>query len=134
MLGRRVEQLRALGVRRFSALPYAHKPGIAGYLNDWARSFARGVPECLHSATIFPEPSAADYIADAIDDPQNEISKLVAREPDDRKVVNELFLRILNRPVGNEYLITEVAGESIAGEPSDVARGLAYFRRALQGV
>ncbi len=36
----RVEQLRALGVRRFGALPYAHKPGVATYLNDWAAQFA----------------------------------------------------------------------------------------------
>ena len=52
----RVEQLRALGVRRFSALPYAHRPGIATYLNDWARDFAAEVPECLWSATFYPEP------------------------------------------------------------------------------
>jgi uncharacterized protein len=63
----RVAQLRALGVRRFSALPYAHKPGIAGFFNDWARSFAEQVPECLRCATFFPEPSAAEYVADAID-------------------------------------------------------------------
>lgn len=64
----RVAQLRALGVRRFSALPYAHKPGIAGYFNDWARSFAEQVPECLHSATFYPEPTAADYVAEGIDE------------------------------------------------------------------
>jgi hypothetical protein len=64
----RVAQLRALGVRRFSALPYAHRPGIAGYLNDWARSFAGGVPECLHSATFYPEPEAADYVAAGIEE------------------------------------------------------------------
>ena len=63
-----VAQLRGLGVRRFSALPYAHRPGIAAYLNDWARSFAQAVPECLHSATFYPEPSAAEYVADAIDE------------------------------------------------------------------
>ena len=64
----RVAQLRALGVRRFSALPYAHKPGIAGYFNDWAREFAAAVPEALHSATFFPEPSAADYVAAGIEE------------------------------------------------------------------
>jgi predicted TIM-barrel fold metal-dependent hydrolase len=64
----RVAQLRALGVRRFSALPYAHRAGIAGYLNDWARAFARAVPECLHSATFFPEPTAAEYVAQGIDE------------------------------------------------------------------
>jgi len=64
----RVEHLRRMGVRRFSALPYAHKPGVAGFLNDWARDFARSVPECLHSATFFPEPEAAEYVADGIDE------------------------------------------------------------------
>ncbi len=63
-----VERLRALGVRRFSALPYAHKPGIAGYLNEWARSFAESTPECLRSATFYPETTAADYVADGIDE------------------------------------------------------------------
>lgn len=64
----RVEQLRALGVRRFSALPYAHRPGVAGFFNDWARDFAQKVPECLHSATFYPEPSAADYVAEGIEE------------------------------------------------------------------
>ncbi len=63
----RVALLRDLGVRRFSALPYAHRPGVAIYLNDWARTFARDVPESLWSATFFPEPDAAAYVADQVD-------------------------------------------------------------------
>jgi uncharacterized protein len=59
----RVERLRALGVRRFSALPYAHRPGIASYLNDWAGALADRVPECLRSATFYPEDSVAEYVA-----------------------------------------------------------------------
>jgi uncharacterized protein len=59
----RVELLRSLGVRRFSALPYAHRPGIATYLNDWARGFAGDVPESLWSATFYPEPEAPEYVA-----------------------------------------------------------------------
>jgi len=58
----RVGQLRALGVRRFPTLPYAHRPGIAAYLNDWARGFAKDVPESLWSATFFPEPEATTYV------------------------------------------------------------------------
>ncbi len=57
-----VERLRGLGVRRFSALPYAHRPGIAEYLNDWAAEFARAVPECLSSATLFPEDGVEKYV------------------------------------------------------------------------
>ncbi len=63
----RVALLRDLGVRRFSALPYAHKPGVATYLNDWARDFADRVPESLWSATFYPEPSAAAYVAELVE-------------------------------------------------------------------
>lgn len=59
----RVERLRSFGIRRFSALPYAHKPGIAAYLNGWAASFAADVPECLWSATFYPEAEAPSYVA-----------------------------------------------------------------------
>ena len=62
----RVERLRSFGVRRFSALPYAHKPGIAPYLNGWAASFAADVPECLWSATFYPEPEAPAYVAELV--------------------------------------------------------------------
>ncbi|HEY6933001.1 MAG TPA: amidohydrolase family protein [Marmoricola sp.] len=65
--GERVAQLRALGVRRFSSLPYAHRPGIATYLNDWARGFSADVPDCLWSATFFPEPEAASYVTDLVE-------------------------------------------------------------------
>ena len=64
----RVEQLRSFGVRRFPTLPYAHKPGIAAYLNDWARGFKAEVPESLWSATLFPEPEAAAYVAALVAD------------------------------------------------------------------
>ena len=64
----RVEILRSFGVRRFSTLPYAHKPGVATYLNDWAREFAADVPESLWSATFYPEPEAAAYVASLVDE------------------------------------------------------------------
>lgn len=63
----RVDQLRALGVKAFPTLPYAHRPGIATWLNDWSREFAATVPECLSSATFYPEPGAAAYVQEAIE-------------------------------------------------------------------
>ncbi|MCW2854898.1 MAG: Amidohydrolase [Marmoricola sp.] len=62
----RVEQLRSFGVRRFTALPYAHKPGVADYLNGWAADFADRVPECVRSATFFPEEHVGQYVPAAI--------------------------------------------------------------------
>jgi len=64
----RVEHLRAMGVRHFPSLPYAHRPGIATYLNDWSRGFAEQVPECLWSATFYPEPEAAAYVGKLLAD------------------------------------------------------------------
>ena len=58
----RVAQLRALGVRHFPALSYAHKPGMAESLNDWAADFADRVPECVRSATFYPEPGVREYV------------------------------------------------------------------------
>ena len=64
----RVALLRAFGVRRFGALLYPHKPGMAAWLNDWAREFAARTPDALHTATFFPEPGAAGYVAGAINE------------------------------------------------------------------
>lgn len=58
----RVEVLRGLGVRHFTAHPYAHKPGVATYLNGWCATFAAEVPECLRSATFYPEPGVGEYV------------------------------------------------------------------------
>ncbi|SEB48983.1 hypothetical protein SAMN04489844_0269 [Nocardioides exalbidus] len=58
-----VETLRTFGVRRFTALPYAHKPDMAEFLNDWAAGFAERVPEAAVCGTFFPEPGAASYVA-----------------------------------------------------------------------
>jgi len=64
----RLARLRAMGVRAFTALVYPHKPGMAEWLNGWAVDFAARTPDCLHTATFFPEPGAAAYVAKAVDD------------------------------------------------------------------
>jgi uncharacterized protein len=58
----RVETLGELGVRHFSALSYAHVPGMAESLNQWAAEFAARTPGCLRSATFFPEPGVTAYV------------------------------------------------------------------------
>ena len=63
----RIELLRTMGVRRFSALSYAHKPGVAAFLNDWARAFAARTPDSLWSGTLYPEESAPSYVAELIE-------------------------------------------------------------------
>lgn len=63
----RVAHLRALGVRAFSALAYAHRPGMAADLNAWTLEFGRATPGCLLSATFYPEPGVSQYVRRAID-------------------------------------------------------------------
>lgn len=59
----RLAQLRAMGVKSFSALSYAHRPGVAGMMNDWTLGFADQHSDVLRSATFYPEPDAPDYVA-----------------------------------------------------------------------
>lgn len=63
----RVTTLRDFGVLRFTSLVYPHKPQMAAWLNQWAAQFAAQTPDCIHTATFFPEPGAADYVREAID-------------------------------------------------------------------
>jgi len=53
-------------VRGFTALVYPHKPQMAAWLNQWAVQFANSTPDCLATATFYPEPDAADYVESAI--------------------------------------------------------------------
>lgn len=64
----RVATLRGFGVRAFTSLIYPHKPQMATWLNRWAAEFARSTSDCLATATFYPEPEAADYVAAAIGD------------------------------------------------------------------
>lgn len=63
----RVAHLETLGVRAFTALAYAHKPGMAADLNAWTLDFAARTPGCIPSATFFPEPGVNRYTRAAID-------------------------------------------------------------------
>jgi predicted TIM-barrel fold metal-dependent hydrolase len=61
-----LEHLRAMGVRAFPSLVYAHKPGMAAWLNDWARDFAADKPDVLPTATFFPEAGVTAYVDEAL--------------------------------------------------------------------
>ncbi|NKZ06932.1 amidohydrolase family protein [Actinomadura latina] len=63
----RLAFLRGLGVRAFTSLSYPHRPGMAESLNEWSAQFAARVPECVPTATFFPEPGVAEYVARALD-------------------------------------------------------------------
>lgn len=62
----RLTHLRAMGVRAFSSLVYAHKPDMAMWLNDWATQFAAANEDVVHTATFFPEPGVGGYVESAL--------------------------------------------------------------------
>ncbi|MGW3988555.1 amidohydrolase family protein [Streptomyces sp. NPDC004830] len=63
----RTALLRAFGVRAFTAMLYPHKPGMARWLNGWAAEFARRTPDCLHTATLYPDPDVERYVREAVE-------------------------------------------------------------------
>ncbi|MFJ9905438.1 amidohydrolase family protein [Streptomyces sp. NPDC101152] len=63
----RLAVIREFGVRRFTAMLYPHKPGMARWLNGWAVEFAARTPDCLHTSTLFPEDGVEGYVQDALD-------------------------------------------------------------------
>ncbi|MEU2116530.1 amidohydrolase family protein [Streptomyces sp. NPDC016459] len=64
---RRLDLLRGFGAIAFTAMLYPHKPGMGAWLNSWAADFAARTPDCLHTATFFPEPGVDRYVRQALD-------------------------------------------------------------------
>lgn len=78
-----------------------------GFLGNFGRPVRESVCECERSSDMQLGPVMAlvsgPTVGDAISDPENAISKLVKSIPEDHKLVEELFMRILNRmPTPNE--------------------------------
>ena len=63
----RLDRLRRLGVRRFTSLVYAHKPGMSAWLNDWSLAFADRTPGCVRTGTFFPEAGVEGYLTTALE-------------------------------------------------------------------
>ena len=63
----RLAQLRRLGLRHFTALTYAHRPGMAADLTDFALHLAASEPDCVPSATFYPEEGVLDQVQSALD-------------------------------------------------------------------
>ena len=87
---------------RAAALPDSGIDLPSGFLATLGRPPRESACECERTSELQLGPVMAlvngQTIADAIGDPASDIAKLVEREKDDGKLIDELFLRILNRP------------------------------------
>ncbi|MCF6746308.1 amidohydrolase [Blastococcus sp. KM273128] len=117
----RLAVLARLGVRAFPTLPYPHKPGMAAWLNEWSAGFAAGRPQVLQSATFYPEPGVADYVAEALDRGARVFKVHVqvgAFDPRDR-LLDEVWARLeeTGTPVVIHCGSGPLAGEHTGPEP-----------------
>jgi WD40 repeat protein len=87
---------------RAAELPDSGVDLPSGFLATFGRPVRESACECERSSGLQLGPVMAlisgPTIAEAIGDPANELSKLVGQEKDDRKLVDEIFVRLLNRP------------------------------------
>ena len=85
--------------------------GIAlpdGFLGTFGRPARETSCECERSGELQLGPIMAlvsgPTVNDAISDPNNAIVKLAKEETDNKKLINQLFLRILNRPASTDEI------------------------------
>ena len=91
---------------RAAELPDSEVELPSGFLTTFGRPARESACECERSSGLQLGPVMAlvsgPTISDAIGDPNNDVAKLVKTMPDDQKLVDELFLRVLNRPATAE--------------------------------
>jgi hypothetical protein len=80
----------------------------SGFLDLFGRPARESACECERSSSMMLGPVLnlvnGPVLADAIKDPDNRIARLIKTEPDDAKVVEEMFFGILCRPPTEEEL------------------------------
>ncbi len=87
---------------RAAALPDSGVELPSGFLTTFGRPARESACECERTSGMQLGPVMAlvsgPTLGDAIADPANELTRLVATQRDDTKLIDELFLRVLNRP------------------------------------
>ncbi len=93
---------------RASQLPDAGVKEPSGFLAQFGRPPRESACECERSSGVQFGPVMAmvtgPTVGDAISDPKNSIVQLVQNQQDDAKLIDELFMNILNRPATEEEI------------------------------
>jgi WD40 repeat protein len=89
------------GIKRAAQMVDSSSEGAGGFLATLGKPSRESTCECERSSdlrlgSVMALLSGAT-VSGAIQDPKNELAKLVLREKDDAKLVNELFQRVLSR-------------------------------------
>ncbi len=84
-----------------------------GFLDNAGRPVRESACECERSSGLQLGPIMAlvsgPTVGDAISDPNNVLPKLINGSEDDKKVINEIFLRLLSRPANEDELTASLS-------------------------
>jgi hypothetical protein len=105
-----------------------------GFLNLFGKPPRESACECERSTGVMLGQALnlvnGPTIARAISDPNNRVSKLVASEKDDRKVIEEIFLSVLCRPPSEQEIASALDAIRAEKEEQDKhAAALAAYER-----
>ncbi|HEX4142223.1 MAG TPA: DUF1549 domain-containing protein [Pirellulales bacterium] len=105
---------------RAAELPDSGVDLPSGFLATFGRPVRESACECERSSGLQLGPVMAlisgPTIADAIGDSDNGLTKLVAAEKDDRKVIDEIFVRLLSRPATEGEIDTSLKSMQLIQE------------------
>ncbi|MDX1947597.1 MAG: DUF1549 and DUF1553 domain-containing protein, partial [Pirellulaceae bacterium] len=119
---------------RAAELPDA---GISdAFLEDFGKPARESACECERSSGMVLGPILklinGPTVANALADPASELNQLVAREPDNIKLISEVFLRFLGRqPTEQELKLGVEALSAAAGDGAKAAAALAEYEKQL---
>ncbi|MFO0908575.1 MAG: DUF1549 domain-containing protein [Isosphaeraceae bacterium] len=114
---------------RAAALPDSGVELPSGFLTTFGRPPRESACECERTSGLQLGPVMAlvsgPTLGDAIADPANAITSLANQEADDAKLINALFLRILNRPATSSEINACLADiQSIEADHAQLAQAL----------
>jgi WD40 repeat protein/mono/diheme cytochrome c family protein len=115
---------------RAGQLPDSAVDVPSGFLANLGRPPRESACECERSNDIrlgsVMSLLSGPAVSGAVNDPHSELAQLVNREPDDRKLVQELFLRVLNRPAPDKEVDSALSAmRAMDGEHASLSKDLA---------
>lgn len=124
---------------RASALLDSSMGPSDGFLANLGKPARESACECERSTGLQLGPIMAlvsgPTVGDAVSDPKNAIAKLVETEKDNNKVVDELFMRILNRPASaKEQATANEAFQEIEPQHKQLLAELAAYEVQLKPI
>lgn len=106
------------------------------FLEDFGKPVRESACECERSSGMVLGPIMklinGPTVADALADPASELNKLVATQPDDAKLIEEVFVRFLARkPTEKELALSIDALKAAATDQAKVAEALAEYEKTI---